>query len=175
MRCPEIYAVSFLIGDCPTETVDHFPCVELTYNTEKDCSRAPKYSEERWNIAFWTREPCRLIDADDDSGRLFLEWCEKQGLENVGVEEDWRIAYDEDDEYKYIGKGPAGFYELFGLLSNIAQELQTNGFIKSKFGEIPLLIHDLEYCWYAIEATRNANPNGEADVFLKAMEEIGII
>ena len=39
---------------------------------------------------------------------------------------------------------------------------------------VPILIHDLEYSWYTVEATRRANPNGEADSFFIAMEQLGI-
>ena len=52
---------------------------------------------------------------------------------------------------------------------------KQSGFIKEKFGKpIPIIIHDLEYPWYMIEATKNANPHNEADVFFEAMKELGI-
>ncbi|HIS49686.1 MAG TPA: hypothetical protein IAA80_04180 [Candidatus Gallacutalibacter pullistercoris] len=41
--------------------------------------------------------------------------------------------------------------------------------------KLPIIIHGLEYAWYDIEATKNANISGEADVFLKAMNELRII
>ena len=75
---------------------------------------------------------------------------------------------------KYIGKGPVGYYELLLEITSVANKLQTNGFIKNKFGRaIPIIIHDLEYSWYVIEATKTANPNGEADTFLTAMKRLG--
>ena len=56
----------------------------------------------------------------------------------------------------------------------VANKLQSSGFIEGKFGRpIPIIIHDLEYPWYIIEATRKANPGGEADTFLAAMQELG--
>lgn len=39
----------------------------------------------------------------------------------------------------------------------------------------PVIVHGLEYAWYDLEATKKANPHGEANVFLKAMDELGLI
>ena len=77
---------------------------------------------------------------------------------------------------RYIGKGPTGYYELLSEITEVARKLQENGFIKNKFGRsIPIIIHDLEYPWYIIEANKKANPNGEADVFLAAMKALGFM
>ena len=74
----------------------------------------------------------------------------------------------------YIGKGPVGYYELLSEVSALAGRLQKSGFIKEKFGRaISIIVHDLEYPWYVMEATATANPNGEADSFLAAMKELG--
>ena len=76
---------------------------------------------------------------------------------------------------KMLGKGPVGHYELLGLVSNVAKRLQQEAFIEKKFGrKLPIIIHGLEYAWFDIEATQNANINGEADIFLKAMKELGM-
>ena len=64
---------------------------------------------------------------------------------------------------------------MLTLVSEVAKRLQQEGFLEKKFGKkIPILIHGLEYAWYDIEATQNANINGEADIFLKAMKELGM-
>ena len=56
------------------------------------------------------------------------------------------------------------------------KKVLLSGFIKNKFGtSIPIIIHDLEYPWYIIEANKKANPNGEADIFLKALQNFGSI
>ena len=61
-------------------------------------------------------------------------------------------------------------------ITSVAKNLQESGFIKSKFGKpIPIVIHDLEYTWYTIEATKEANPNGEADTCINALKELGVI
>ena len=49
------------------------------------------------------------------------------------------------------------------LLVNI----QLNVLIKKRFGDIPLIVHDFDYSWYASEMTKNANPNGEQKTFLE--------
>lgn len=36
-----------------------------------------------------------------------------------------------------------------------------------KYGRIPVIVHDLDLVWYMEDATRNANPNGEAEEFLE--------
>lgn len=75
---------------------------------------------------------------------------------------------------RYIGKGPVGYYELLSVVITVARKLQTSGFIKEKFGApVPIIIHDMEYPWYIIEANKEANPNGEAESFLLAMKNIG--
>ncbi|MGM9647827.1 MAG: hypothetical protein ACI3YH_06840 [Eubacteriales bacterium] len=77
---------------------------------------------------------------------------------------------------RYIGKGPVGYYELLSEITSVAKILQDSGFIKNKFGRpIPILIHDLEYPWYIIEATQKAHSNGEADLFLATMKELGFM
>lgn len=49
--------------------------------------------------------------------------------------------------------------------------MQTEGTIAAQFGRIPIVVHNMEYPWYIEEATENANPNGEAAIFLKAIKE----
>ena len=51
-----------------------------------------------------------------------------------------------------------------------------SSFVKNKFGTpIPIIIHDLEYPWYIIEANKKANSNGEAEKFFAAMKEHGFM
>ena len=103
---------------------------------------------------------------------MLFDWYRVSGITNIGEEDE--NCYDEN--YNYIGKGPVGHYELLGLVSEVAKRLQEEAFIEEKFGQkLPILIHGLEYAWYDIEATKKANIHGEADVFLKAMEELGMI
>lgn len=174
----DIYAISFFVYANEAYEYNGYsnvPQFYVSYNTEEDCENADELSEERWNYAFWRQNETPVIEADDeDEGmKLLFEWYRENGIENIGYEDD-HTCYD--SKMRYIGKGPVGYYELLTEITAIAKKLQENGFIKSKFGRpIPIIIHDLEYPWYIIEATKKANPNGEADVFLKAMKELGFI
>ena len=64
-----------------------------------------------------------------------------------------------------------GEIELETAGANIARRLQTVGFIREHFGEnVPILIHDLEYSWFDLEATRFANSEGQAEALLEFWE-----
>lgn len=172
-----IYAISFFVY--PNEAYEYkgFSNVSyfaVSYNTEEDCEGAGQYDEERWNYAYWRQDETLVIDTfePNELADLLFDWYKENGITNIGEEDD--DCYD--DDFNYIGKGPAGHYELLMMVSDVAKRLQEEGFTERKFGrKIPIIIHGLEYAWYDIEATKNANTNGEADVFLKAMEELGMI
>ena len=171
----DIYAISFFVYSNESYEYNGFSNVVnffISYNTESDCDGAGLYDEERWNYAFWRQDEVPVIYTDEKNpltDRMF-EWYKECGLKNIGFESD--NVYDEN--CRYIGKGPEGHYELLTLVSEIASELQNEGFIKDKFGkELPIIIHGLEYAWFDIEATKRGNPRGEADVFLKACRELG--
>ena len=171
----DIYAISFFVYSNESYEYNGFSNVVnffISYNTESDCPGAGLYDEERWNYAFWRQDEVPVIYTDEKNpltDRMF-EWYKECGLKNIGFESD--NVYDEN--CRYIGKGPEGHYELLTLVSEIASELQNEGFIKDKFGkELPIIIHGLEYAWFDIEATKRGNPRGEADVFLNACRELG--
>ena len=104
---------------------------------------------------------------------ILFEWYEENGIDNIGYE-NYDSCYNND--MQYIGKGPVGYYELLLEITAVAKKLQDSGFIKSKFGKpIPIIIHDLEYPWYIIEATKKANSSGEANMFFAAMKELGFM
>ncbi len=63
------------------------------------------------------------------------------------------------DNGVYIGKGPEGVFDFVKMLSEIIKDLHECGFIVEVFGKsIPIIIHDLEYSWYMVDATEEANP-----------------
>lgn len=172
----DIYAISFFVesGQATEYNGEIIPYFAISYNTEKECGGASKYSEERWNYAFWLQNENPIIDAENPTGleEDLLAWYKEKGVENLGEEDD--DCYDRF--FRYIGKGPKGHYELLTLLSEVAEILQNEGFIESKFGKkIPIILHGLEYAWYDIEATKKANKDGQADVFIKAAKKIGLI
>ena len=164
----DIYAISFFVyfNECNCYNgIKNFPEFSVGYNTETDCGNAHKHSKVRWNFAFWCQNNIDIITPYvDTTAKLLLEWYNSIGLSNIGEEERNEDMYDEN--MRYIGKGPKGYYEFLMLISEIARQIQTEGTIKEKFGSIPIIIHDLEYPWYIEKATENANPFGEAEDFL---------
>lgn len=174
----EIYAISFFVYSNETYKYKGYSNVtsfSVSYNTESDCNNAEDMSEKRWNYAFWRQNEVPIINVnnENDGIKILFDWYRQNGIDHIGYE-DPSACYD--DEMRYIGKGPVGYYELLLEITSVAKKLQDSGFIKNIFGTpIPIIIHDLEYSWYAIEATKKANPHGEADVFLLAMKKLGII
>ncbi len=169
------YAISFFVytNDCyvygPYTNVAYF---SISYNTESFLDSDDP--EERWNFAFWPHTVTPIIDPDDPTPatHALFRWYAELGLKNIGVE-DTAHAYDHG---RYIGTGPEGLPQLLAMITDIARELQESGFIEDKFGrQMPILIHDLEYTWYTVEATKQANVHGEADQFLADMCAIGFI
>lgn len=172
----DIYAISFFVNSNEAYEYNGFENVtmwEISYNTEDDCDGVDELDEERWNYAFWRQDTETIIDVFEPNKYTdaLFEWYAQQGITNVGEENEDEM-YDEN--YSYIGKGPAGHYELLQLASSIARRLHEDGTIKEHFGkDIPIIVHGLEYAWYDIEATKKANPQGQAEAFLRAMEELG--
>lgn len=172
-----IYAISFFVYSNEEYKYNGFSNVSsfaVSYNTEEDCENAGQYDEERWNYAFWRQNETPVIDPEtpNELTDLLFDWYSENGVTNIGEEDE--DCYDED--CNYIGKGPSGHYELLTLVCEVAKRLQEESFIEQKFGRrLPIIIHGLEYAWYDIEATQNANIHGEADTFLKAMEELGMV
>lgn len=158
-----IYAISFFVHT--NEATDNIPYFAISYNTEKDCGHCSEISEERWNYAFWRQDECEII-GDEESTNLLMKWFEENNIINIGQEDETQM-YDENGNY--IGKGPTGIYELIQVISDVAKRLHDEKIILNTFGkEIPIVIHDLEYAWYELEATQRANPNGITDMFLNS-------
>lgn len=174
----DVYAISFFVysnGAYEYKGYSNVSYFAISCNTEADCNGAKKYDEERWNYAFWRQDEQAIIYHDEPNRLtdLLFEWYQENGITAIG-EEDEDNDYD-DDSY-YIGKGPVGHYELLTLVAEVAERLQREGYVAEQFGKpLPIIVHGLEYAWYDIEATKKANPNGEADVFLKAAEKLGFI
>lgn len=154
-------------GASPTYV--NFPC-SITRKREYAAAFPEDGEEARWNCACWKwLGETFLVDpqeGDEGSEQLF-QWYREKGITDIGREE----TDCQDANGAYIGKGPVGEIELVTAAANIARRLQTEGFIREQFGEnVPILIHDLEYSWFDLEATRFANPEGQAEAFLKFWE-----
>ncbi len=153
-REPDIYAVSFFVYSNeefrygPWENV---PSFEVSFNTECGCDGAGERSEERWNYAYWPQDTTPVIDLEhpDAVTKALFGWFCEQGVEDPGEE-------DEEDD------GPIGFRMLVELAGKVARRFRDEGL----FPGIPILVHDLEYTECTLEATRYANPKGEAADFL---------
>lgn len=173
----DIYAISFFVNSNESNEYKGYRNVSLFaigYNTERDCEGAGQFDEERWNYAFWRQNETRIINPDkpNELTDMLFDWYKENGITNIGEEE--KDCYDE--HFRYIGKGPVGHYELLTLVSKVAKRLQQEDFVKIKFGKrLPIIIHGLEYAWYDIEATKNANIHGESETFLQAITELGMI
>ena len=173
-----IYAISFFVYSNEAFTYNGSSNVtnfSVSYNTESDCNGADELSEKRWNYAFWRHNETPIIQANNKNEgiKVLFNWYRENGIHNIGYE-DSSSCYD--NKMRYIGKGPVGYYELLSEITVVAKKLQESGFIKNQFRfPIPIIIHDLEYSWYSIEATRRANVHGEADVFLSAMKKLGFM
>lgn len=174
---PDIYAISFFVYSNESYRYKDFSNVSyfaVSYNTEAYCNGAGEYDEERWNYAFWKQNETPVINPDEPDGltHLLFRWYEENGITDIGYE-DYNCY---DSEHNYVGKGPVGHYELLGIASEVSRRLSEEGYIEKHFGKkMPIIIHGLEYAWYDIEATKKANPNGEAETFIKAMKEMGCI
>lgn len=170
-----IYAISFFVYSNEAYAYRGFsnvPEFSVGYNTESDCPDAGPYDEARWNFAFWRQNNVPIIDPNRGNAAtdLLFDWFEENGLRDIG-KEDFENCYDENGSY--IGKGPIGRYELLTLVSEAAKRLQEEDFVKNHFGKtIPIIVHGLEYAWFDVEATENANPHGEAAAFLEYMERM---
>lgn len=169
----DIYAISFLVTTNESSIykgISNFPEFSIGYNTEFDCDGAEQLSDERWNFAYWCQNNIELLSAElcDMSDEL-LRWYEEQGVVDIGVESEDDM-YDEN--FMYIGKGPNGYWELLCLISDIARRIQTDGWVEKRFGQIPIIVHDMEYSWYSSKMTENANPNGEAKAFLDYLSSL---
>ena len=174
----DIYAISFLVYSNETYKYNGYSNItkfSVSYNTEEKCGAIGELSEERWIYAFWNKDETPIIEADDKNEgiKILFDWYKENNIDNIGYE-DYDACYD--NEMKYIGKGPVGYYELLSEITDVARKLQESGFVKNKFGkQIPIIIHDFEYPWYIIEANKKANPNGEADTFFAAIKSLGFM
>ena len=127
-----VYAISFLVSANPAQ--EYGECSNVTEfcvscNTESDCAGAGALSEERWNYAFWRQNetPVILADEDDEGMKTLFAWYAENGVENIGYEDP---AASYDSKMRYIGKGPAGYYELLTQAAAAARALQESGFIR---------------------------------------------
>ena len=123
------------------------------------------YSEERWNYAYLEQDDKDMLD--EKGMETLFAWYKQEGIENIGYEDP--DCYDEN--CRYIGKGPVGYYELLEVISDVARRLIEEDYFLQRCGKrIPIIIQDLEFTWYVLEATKKVNIHDEAHDFFKALE-----
>ena len=165
-----IYAISFFVYSNEAYEYQGYRNVSeflISYNTEQDCGQAGALDEKRWNYAFWRQDVHAIVDIyeGDEGADLLFKWYHQNNIKDIGFEDPDKM-YDAD--FRYTGRGPAGHYELITIAANVANRLQRDGVIAKRFGKaIPIIVQGLEYTWFDIEATKKANPGGEAETFLQ--------
>ena len=171
----DVYALSLFTAMSEVEIPGEkdilaLPEVKVGYNTESECDGAEPDAEERWNSAFWQpNEMTVLSSTDEEDTETMIGWYRSLGISPVGYEDE-ATMYDED--MRYIGKGPSGLAEILAVLSEIVAELHRSGYIREKFGEIPVILCDPEYSPYMIQATMEANPAFTTENFKEYVSSI---
>lgn len=159
----DMYVVSFMLyqNDCFTyEDLENLTDFSVGYNTEEWTDGAGPYDEARWNYAFWCENEVPIIDVSNEKGIV---------NENFFVLMDWYMQENiEPFVYERGASNTNGYMELLKVVTKVAKRIQEEGYLKEKLGKrIPIVIHDLDYVDEIIEATKEANPYGEANDFLQ--------
>ena len=174
------YAIMLFIY--PNETYEYggysnIPEITMLYKCESDLPKnsypaddTSNADEERWNPAFWwncrEEQPIIRFGEPNPIADALIAWYQSTKIQNIGYEDPEQMY---DNHMRYIGKGPNGLPELLNVICEIAKGLQNDGIIEAKFGRrIPIILADYEFTWYMVVATRNANPNGEANDYIEA-------
>jgi hypothetical protein len=172
----DVYALSFYIWgeeDDPRRMI-----LEVSYNTTARYSCctpgadrqaefvASSIAEAKWNYAFWLQQPFAFIGASDDPGgeaalSLREQWIVEQELSYTDEDE-------KDDFERTMELGEQIENNFWALCSRVARKLHDGGIIATTFGRpIPVIVHDLDFDDRSFDHTRQANPDGIADEFLK--------
>lgn len=160
----EIYAVSFFVQAGGEGEV---PSFVISYNTEEYCKGAPENDEERWNYACWSQDEVNVIGGQEE--KVLKEWYESQGIseEALGYGD---LESNDNEDGTGTEKGAKGLYELVQILPDVAKKLKKEKVVAHCCKkDVPIIIHDLEYTWYMVEATKKANPGKDLSGFLEAV------
>ena len=92
--------------------------------------------------------------------KLYLHGIKQEGIENIGYEDP--DCYDE---------GPVGYNELLEVISDVARRMIEEDYFLQRCGKrIPIIIQDLEFADYVLDATQKVNIHDEAHDFFEALE-----
>ena len=143
----DIYAVSFYVEN-PNGN-PYTPSVSFGYNTERQYKESIVYAsdegEARWNFAFWLQNQTFAFGEEGETKDIIKQWVLGHGLSYC---EDFTLDYEDEAtvnaNYELLDKICGKFVSV---LVEAVKNLHGSGFIKEKFGkEIPVVIHELEYC-----------------------------
>ncbi len=139
-------------------------------------SRGELLKELRKIISSWKGENIYAISLfinHDDSTITDFEISFNHEEGQIG-EERWNYAFWEQDgitlDYLLEHRN-VKWKKLLDLCAVSIKQLQKENFLKETFGkDIAVIIHGYEYEDIELEATRNANPNGQAEEFFDALK-----
>jgi len=113
-----------------------------------------------------------FLNHDGDEVTDFAVSCNHE--EQQQGEERWNYAFWEQDEESLmdlLDEREIDWKSLLDITSSAVAKMRDKDFFRKNFGkDIAVIIHGYEYEEAELEATRKANPNGEADEFFKTME-----
>lgn len=138
----DIYAISFFVYANEAYEYNGYSNVtqfSVSYNTEKDCGSSGELSEERWNYAFWRQNEIPIIEADNGNEgiKILFDWYEENDVNNIGYE-NYNACYD--NEMRYIGKGPSGYYELLSEITAVAKSYKIVVLLRINSADQSLLL-----------------------------------
>ena len=160
----EIYAISFLIQEGEEGEV---PSFAISYNTEEYCNGAKENDEERWNYACWSQDEKNVISEQEEV--LLKAWYETKGISLEGLEME-RLEEESNENKIEMEKSPKGMYEVVQILVDVVKKLKEEKIVECCCKkDVPVIIHDLEYSGYMVEATQKANMNMDLSGFFEVV------
>lgn len=124
----------------------------------------------------WTKEDLYAISIfiENDGNQVTDFALSYNPEQNQTGEERWNYAFWVQDEVNLLGfldeRPPIGYTKLLNLCAEAVATLQNEGYFRTTFHRnVPVIIHGYEYTKKELEATKKANPNGEANAFLEYM------
>lgn len=167
---PDIYAISFHVFDVDDDP--RHPVLQLGYNTRTHVAEstpgASDVDEATWNYAFWLQNELTLIgEPGTRGGQLLEDLFRAKGL--------WYSDEEEDAEWDRCGQLAGGMTTYFvDACVRIARALHADGEIARQFsGQVPIIVHELEYYDEIAMQTRRANPPGWASDFENWIASLG--
>jgi hypothetical protein len=159
---PDIYVISFHVFDADDDP--RYPVLQLGYNTRTrvaECAQSASNVEEAtWNYAFWLQNEIRFIgEAGTQGAKLLEDLLRTKGL--------WYSDEEDDADFDRCEQLASDITAYFvNAWVRIARALHTDGVIARQFsGQVPIVIHELEYYDDIAIQTRRANPPGWTNDF----------